>query len=218
MLRGKTELTSWIQGAAAPGDQLESVVDLSSLTNFEETFYLTVMEKNEKSGGSLLHMWSIRLSCRPSQDGTPPPDIDHSWRPESALSDGEDPHQLDSAAGITTQQRLTPANMKITTQKVGQQLLPLPPDVEVVHATPAAGHLSSSAIYPATYAPYLLATACSDGTVRFWRCQIAEEEPSRKQSYVWEEWRTMLGHSSSLTVPGKILGISSHTVWVLSNI
>ena len=33
--------------------------------------------------------------------------------------------------------------------------------VEVVHAVPAVGHLSSSSIYPACLAPYVIVTACS---------------------------------------------------------
>jgi hypothetical protein len=100
--------------------------------------------------------------------------------------------------------KLSPSNLRITTAKVCCQSLPLPSGIEVVHATPAAGHLSSSAIYPACYAPYLIATSCSDGTVRFWRCHI--EESGRTRSYFWEEWKMMLGHTSCLTVPGKILG------------
>lgn len=44
--------------------------------------------------------------------------------------------------------------------------LPLPPGVEVIHASPAAGHLSSASIYPACFAPYIITTACSDSTIR----------------------------------------------------
>lgn len=44
----------------------------------------------------------------------------------------------------------------------------MPDGVEIVHATPAAGHLSSASIYPACLAPYCFATACSDGIIRFW--------------------------------------------------
>lgn len=54
----------------------------------------------------------------------------------------------------------------ITTTKVCTQELPLPDGVEVIHASPAAGHLSSASIYPACFAPYIIVTACSDSTVR----------------------------------------------------
>ena len=39
-------------------------------------------------------------------------------------------------------------------------------DVEVIHAVPAVGHLSSSSIFPACFAPYAIVTACSDHTIR----------------------------------------------------
>ena len=63
------------------------------------------------------------------------------------------------AQSYTPENEFTP--LKIKTEKVCTQILPLPEDVEVIHATPAAGHLSSSNIYPACFAPYLLCTACS---------------------------------------------------------
>ena len=45
--------------------------------------------------------------------------------------------------------------------------LPLPDGVEVVHAVSAVGHLSSSSIYPACLAPYVIVTACS-GILLLW--------------------------------------------------
>ena len=61
--------------------------------------------------------------------------------------------------------------------QVCTQVLELPKGVQVVHATVAAGHLSSSSIYPACFAPYLLTTACTDGQVSWmllpkWMCNI----------------------------------------------
>lgn len=62
--------------------------------------------------------------------------------------------------------------------------------MEVVHASPAAGHLSSSSIYPACFAPYIIVTACSDSTVRFWKCQVTKTNEKEKGSreYNWCEW------------------------------
>lgn len=176
--------------------QLEAVIDLTNLSTFEEYFYLTVLEKNPR-GGSIMHMWSIGLYSKPN------PDIVDEFSAHSAGEDDEITLEEQRTPGV----KLSPSNLKIMTSKVCCQQLPLPADIEVVHATAAAGHLSSSAIYPACYAPYCIATACSDGTVRFWRCQVEETE-SKIRSYFWEEWRMMLGHSSSLTVPGRILGLS----------
>ena len=51
--------------------------------------------------------------------------------------------------------------------QVCTQRLPLPEGVEVTCATPAAGHLSSSSIYPACFATYHVVTACSDNSVRW---------------------------------------------------
>ena len=58
--------------------------------------------------------------------------------------------------------------------QVCTQVLELPDGVSVASATMAAGHLSSSSIYPACFAPYLLSTACTDGTVRLWKCHVTE--------------------------------------------
>ena len=58
--------------------------------------------------------------------------------------------------------------------QVCSQRLPLPESVDVISATVAAGHLSSASIYPACFAPYVLVTACTDGDVRFWRCNLSE--------------------------------------------
>ena len=67
------------------------------------------------------------------------------------------------------------------------QILPLPDGVEVVHAAPAAGHLSSASIYPACFAPYTVVTACSDSTVRFWNCKVTKTK-DEKRNYDWCEW------------------------------
>jgi len=75
-------------------------------------------------------------------------------------------------------------------------MLELPEGVQVLHATASAGHLSSSTIYPACFAPYLFSTACSDGFIRFWACELVNQE------YRWIEWQMIGQQSSSITVPG----------------
>ena len=57
--------------------------------------------------------------------------------------------------------------MHVSTEKVCTSLLPLPEGVQVVHAVPAVGHLSSSSIYPACLAPYVIVTACSGNLGNF---------------------------------------------------
>ncbi|XP_011925807.1 PREDICTED: dmX-like protein 1 isoform X7 [Cercocebus atys] len=84
------------------------------------------------------------------------------------------------------------------------------------------GHLSSSSIYPACSAPYLLATSCSDEKVRFWRCRVTDGQSATSKNgkidlaYVWEEWPLLiedgLQSNSSITVPGRPIEVScAHT-------
>ena len=75
----------------------------------------------------------------------------------------------------------------MSTEKVCSQSLPLPDGVEVIDVVPAAGHLSSSSIFPACLAPYLLVTACSDDMVRFWRTKLVTGAEAAK--FEWEEWQ-----------------------------
>lgn len=85
--------------------------------------------------------------------------------------------------------------------------LPLPHGVQVIHASPAAGHLSSASIYPACYAPYVLVTACTDNTVRFWRCRMTGEGDATQIQ--WEEWRMVSKDGkSAIKVPGELTSFS----------
>lgn len=83
------------------------------------------------------------------------------------------------------------------------------------------GHLSSSSVYPVCNAPYLLASSCSDGKVRFWRCAV-DSDPSLSSSdlengivYSWEEWPLLNGdglQNSAVSVPGRPIEVScAHT-------
>ena len=85
-------------------------------------------------------------------------------------------------------------------------MLLLDNNVEVLHATVAAGHPSSSSIYPACFAPYLIATACSDGNVRFWCCQsIDAVEKESLHKFQWNEWEMLIPEedASVVKIPGK---------------
>ncbi|KAK1801253.1 hypothetical protein P4O66_022937 [Electrophorus voltai] len=77
----------------------------------------------------------------------------------------------------------------------------------------AMGHLSSSSLQPAGRAPYLLATSCSDGTMRFWTCSTAcDDYIPDTLTYAWEEWPLLveegLPNSSAVSIPGRPVGIS----------
>lgn len=83
--------------------------------------------------------------------------------------------------------------LAIETKKVTSMVLPLPKDVKIVDASPAAEHLSSTSIYPACMAPYLLSTACSDDKVRFWTCQASPDH----STFEWKEWDMIVGDKES---------------------
>lgn len=76
------------------------------------------------------------------------------------------------------------------------------------------GHLSASCSLPAGRVPYLLATSCSDGKVRFWRCNVTATKPSTMDDlvYQWEEWpllvEEMLPSSSVVSVQGCPIKVS----------
>ncbi|KAL8625455.1 hypothetical protein ACOMHN_018600 [Nucella lapillus] len=175
-------------GASGFGDTMSSFVDLSSLSSFEENFYLVVLERlSSKMGdeGSRLHMWKITASSQPSQ-ASAHNDEATKMRNRSA-SEGAHGYDSDEEAASMFQTSQNPQaasapamKMSITTVKVCTQTLSLPTGVSVISANVAAGHLSSASIYPACFAPYLLATACSDGEVRFWKCSVQDMEPQMR--------------------------------------
>ncbi|XP_070543555.1 dmX-like protein 2 isoform X2 [Ptychodera flava] len=206
-----------------------------SISQFEERFYLIVIEKI-KDGSSVLHMWHVELSTQqltPSgskdipefqiDDSSPDAYSVDSSRSESPLQFQSLPHHSQSTTKLC-----------ITSSKVYTQRLDLPQGVEVVSATPAAGHLSSSSIYPACMAPYLISTACSDGQVRFWHCKVSDfpsdvdllkpglcvttasnaniqsDDVFNTRNYLWEEWQLMAQqhNSSAVEVDGRPIAVS----------
>ncbi|KAK2512324.1 Dmxl1 [Columba guinea] len=199
---------------------------------FSEKFYLIVVEYTQSH--SLLHMWHLHLKSIPvSVD-----DKIDSNTPEAATQTEEfyaspDPEKIQSP--FTQKYRACRANLQSTSwltlssKMVYSQELNLPEGVEIISVKPSAGHLSSSSIYPVCRAPYLLATSCSDGKVRFWRCRVTtESSPSSSPSsiqecsahtdvtYIWEEWPLLIEDgllsSSAIQVPGRPTEVScAHT-------
>ncbi len=120
------------------------------------------------------------------------------------------------------QKRAPGPNVTMKTTKMCTQRLPLPNGVGIIHASPAAGHLrlvkfyyscsskislkfsfsfSSASIYPACFAPYAMVTACTDDTVRFWRCKLVTENKlkgSTEEFLRWEEWQMISKEGTSL--------------------
>lgn len=164
-------------------------------SKFKELFYIVIIEKTSK--GSTIHMWQIVLYSKQSMSNL---------NGDFAKMDNLEYLINDSLENCSPGE--TPY-LQITTKKVCTQELPIPEGVDVVHASPAAGHLSSSSIYPACYAPYTIVTICSDSTARFWKCQ-SNLQSLGSQQYIWSEWNMLSKNKmSTIEIPGQPLNISA---------
>ncbi|XP_044135572.1 LOW QUALITY PROTEIN: dmX-like protein 2 [Bufo gargarizans] len=188
---------------------------------FSEKFFLVVIEKDSKNH-SVLNMWHLHLKsvqacvAKPA-DPTPsenfltiPGQVVVESSPET--SPGTSP--MTRSASIANLQ--TASKLILSSKLVYSQPLDIPDGVEVIRATPSAGHLSSSSIYPVCLAPYLVVTTCSDNKVRFWRCSVQTMQDldgsEDQHSYYWKEWSLMNEgrdeSSSSVSVAGKPVAVS----------
>ncbi|NWR38283.1 DMXL1 protein, partial [Tachuris rubrigastra] len=195
---------------------------------FSEKFYLIVIEYTESR--SLLHMWHLHLKSVPvSIDENTGSNLPEEATQTEEFYSSPDPEKIQSPftqkywacrANLQSTSRLT-----LSSKMVYSQELNMPEGVEIISVKPSAGHLSSSSIYPVCRAPYLLATSCSDGKVRFWRCRVVTESSASSMpecsrhgdvKYVWEEWPLLiedgLPSSSAISVPGRPTEVScAHT-------
>ena len=169
---------------------MSGMVDLRASPHaFAEKFYVMVAEQ-VAGGPPLMHLWELELT---SNDGEEVRAGGGAASGETSRSNTPEPAGPGEEAGQT---------VEVRTRKVGSQPLPLPAGTEVVHCVPAAGHLSSSSIYPACLAPYLLVTACSDHSVRFWRVGAELQ---------WEEWQMEGGEGgdSAIHLPGSPVSVAA---------
>ncbi|XP_057644808.1 dmX-like protein 1 isoform X2 [Chionomys nivalis] len=192
---------------------------------FSERFYLVVIECTQDNR-SLLHMWDLHLRSIPVSldertdtkvsEAIWVPEDHYSSSPEKILSPFSQRFQA-CRANLQTTSKLSLSSVMVYSKE-----LDLPEGVEIISVQPSAGHLSSSSIYPACSAPYLLATSCSDDKVRFWRCRVTDGESATSKNgkmdllYIWEEWPLLiedgLQSNSSITVPGRPVEVScAHT-------
>ncbi|KAI7790177.1 dmX-like protein 2 isoform X2 [Triplophysa rosa] len=188
---------------------------------FSEKFFLVVIEK-DASGNSVLQMWHLHL--RSVQACVDEPVSDNVF--QSQLTVPVSQMNADSSPDISPGHSALPrssssANLQsaskliLTSKLVYSQRLDLPLGVELIRATPSAGHLSSSSIYPVCLAPYLIVTTCSDGRVRFWHCGV-EVDPSapnheETRSYRWQPWSLLKeeeDNDSSVSVAGRPVAVS----------
>ncbi|KAI8434147.1 hypothetical protein MSG28_012272 [Choristoneura fumiferana] len=187
---------------------LAAIVDLRKAAVFNEPFYIVVLERTD--GGSTVHMWRLTVSSQADSAD----DLTNSmlYVPDSALIQEDEGESRKNSVSFDTE-RPPPAppnsHLAITTKKVCECPLALPDGVDVIHAAPAAGHLSSASIYPACLAPYILATACTDSTLRFWKCSVTKNEKD-EYDYSWKEWEMMNKEQESMIdIPGQPLHISA---------
>uniref|UniRef100_A0A8C7D6C8 Dmx like 1 n=1 Tax=Oncorhynchus kisutch TaxID=8019 RepID=A0A8C7D6C8_ONCKI len=180
----------------------------SSQPGFSARFFLVVVEFT-KTGRSFLHMWHLQLAtgAPPEKENMTSSPMNSSFSFETFSSPSAQKNKP-YTSNLQSASRLT-----LATHRLYSQELALPDGVEVISVTPSAGHLSASSLQPAGGAPYLLATSCSDGKVRFWRCRVAAVEPDTKElTYTWEEWPLLveegLGNSSAVTVSGRPVTVS----------
>uniref|UniRef100_A0A8C1VQB6 Dmx-like 2 n=1 Tax=Cyprinus carpio TaxID=7962 RepID=A0A8C1VQB6_CYPCA len=188
---------------------------------FSEKFYLVVIEKDANQN-SVLQMWHLHL--RSVQACVEEPVNDHVFQNQLTVPLSQ--NYGDSSPDTTPAHSQLPrssssANLQsaskliLSSKLVYSQRLDLPPGVELISATPSAGHLSSSSIYPVCLAPYLIVTTCSDGRVRFWHCRVDMElsapHPEETRSYRWEQWSLLKEEEdidSSVCVAGRPVAVS----------
>uniref|UniRef100_A0A8C7J9X9 Dmx-like 2 n=1 Tax=Oncorhynchus kisutch TaxID=8019 RepID=A0A8C7J9X9_ONCKI len=201
------------QSTARPGCIIELDVITNQVRNtyltyhptpFSEKFFLVVIEK-DLNMNSVLQMWHLHLQSVQSQLTIPfqqsTADTSPSPLPRSA-----------STANLQSASKLI-----LSSKLVCSHRLDLPVGVEVTRATPSAGHLSSSSIYPVCLAPYLIVTTCSDSRVRFWRCSVEGGETTlgceegENRIYHWEPWALLNeeeDNNSAVCVPGRPVAVS----------
>uniref|UniRef100_A0A8C5NN25 Dmx like 2 n=1 Tax=Junco hyemalis TaxID=40217 RepID=A0A8C5NN25_JUNHY len=187
---------------------------------FSEKFYLVVIEK-DSSGCSVLQMWHLHLksvqACLAKSTEASSADNKLSVPEQKTVDSSPDVSPgispIPRSSSIANLQ--TASKLILSSRLVYSQPLDLPVGVEVVRATPSAGHLSSSSIYPVCLAPYLIVTSCSDNRVRFWRCTVETDLNSRteeKETYHWRKWPLMNDegedNSSTVSIIGRPVAVS----------
>ncbi|XP_017781826.1 PREDICTED: dmX-like protein 2 isoform X2 [Nicrophorus vespilloides] len=193
----------------------DAMVDLQQNIVFEQPFYIVLLDCTDQY--TIIHMWKLTIASNESDLNLSGSQM---YVPDCNLvQDENDLSRKNSMESLHEKQAKVSPHITITTSREIKQVLPLPDGVEIVHASPAAGHLSSASIYPACLAPYCFATACSDGMIRFWT--VSNEANTVKQSKhllleedgqvvntgkVWTEW--IMIKESAIEIEGQILNIS----------
>ncbi|KAM4592860.1 dmX-like protein 2 isoform 12-T12 [Odontesthes bonariensis] len=188
---------------------------------FSEKFFLVVIEK-DLNRNSVLQMWHLHLKSVQACVDEPSPDFSFQSQlmvPNQAMNADSSPETspirpLPRSASTANLQ--SASKLILSSRLVCSKRLDLPHGVEVTRATPSAGHLSSSSIYPVCLAPYLIVTTCSDSRVRFWRCAVEGDgacngDDQDDRAYRWEPWALMNeeeDNNSAVCVSGRPVAVS----------
>ncbi|KAM7405881.1 hypothetical protein PAMP_000298 [Pampus punctatissimus] len=188
---------------------------------FSEKFFLVVIEK-DLNRNSVLQMWHLHLKSVQACVDEPSPDYSFQSQlmvPNQVLNADSSPETspirpLPRSASTANLQ--SASKLILSSKLVYSKRLDLPHGVEVTRATPSAGHLSSSSIYPVCLAPYLIVTTCSDSRVRFWHCAVEGddgygEDDRDNRVYRWEPWALMNeeeDNNSAVCVSGRPVAVS----------
>ncbi|KAF5272292.1 hypothetical protein FQR65_LT04949 [Abscondita terminalis] len=193
----------------------DAMVDLQQNYVFEQPFYIVLLDCTDQH--TIIHMWKMIIASNESELSLTGSQM---YVPDcNLIQDENDLSRKNSLESLHLKQNKFSPHVNITTSKEVKQILPLPDGVEIVHATPAAGHLSSASIYPACLAPYCFATACNDGTIRFWTVTfdsaavkaskhllLDEDGELIDTGKVWTEWNMV--KESAIEIDGQLLHIS----------
>ncbi|XP_041799446.1 dmX-like protein 2 isoform X3 [Chelmon rostratus] len=188
---------------------------------FSEKFFLVVIEK-DLNRNSVLQMWHLHLKSVQACVDEPSPDYSFQSQlmvPNQVVNADSSPETspirpLPRSASTANLQ--SASKLILSSKLVYSKRLDLPHGVEVTRATPSAGHLSSSSIYPVCLAPYLIVTTCSDSRVRFWHCAVEcddgySEDDQDNRVYRWEPWALMNeeeDNNSAVCVSGRPVAVS----------
>lgn len=161
----------------------DAMVDLQQNAIFEQPFYIVLLDCTDQN--TIIHMWKLTIASTESEMELTGSQM---YIPDCNLvQDENDLSRRNSVESLHLKQAKVTPHIMISTTKEIKQILPLPDGVEIVHATAAAGHLSSASIYPACLAPYCFATACSDGIIRFWSVSHNKQEIKASKHLLLEE-------------------------------
>ncbi|XP_028679377.1 dmX-like protein 2 isoform X1 [Erpetoichthys calabaricus] len=187
---------------------------------FSEKFFLVVIEKDSE-GRSILQMWHLHLKSVKACVGQTASEQTFQSQltvPEQNNADSSpdtSPGQSPLPRSSSTANLQTASKLVLDSKLVYSQPMNLPDGVEVIRATPSAGHLSSSSIYPVCLAPYLIVTACTDGKVRFWCCSADSNTASKDTDegciYRWKQWSMMNEEDdscSAVCISGRPVAVS----------